>query len=525
MNIKYILKGLIASLILILAITSCESYNEPLLDSLGNTREFSPLGLKAAVRAQTNVELNWTVDTGVDHYVIEFSADDPNFTTIYKTVEVTASQLPVLVKLEGETNYSIRVKAVTPGLEDSKYAVTTASTLSEQLFLPIVNGDIQAKQATLRWVPNSNVTNIFISPGSISHLITPAEKANGIATITGLSSETNYTATLYNSSKVRGKQTFTTEVDPSTGIVITPADDLIATINNAASGAKLYLESGDYTAQSGLITLAKTITIRALKSYDKPKVKLNFLLNSGVVNFTLIDLDLTGSGFTNPSVITISSAATFNDLLISGCYIHDYSRSLFANTATTATSTINSLTIDNSIIRNVNTNGGAEFIDVRFSYIKSIVLQNSTFDTCSDSREFIRLDAVAAFTGTSNVSINSCTLYKVCTTVAAKRILYLRFASNTSTVKNTLIAETPTALYSNQNGTSTPTTPPTFIANNYFNANALFTPAVPVVNTTTLDKSSFTTLDPKFVDAATGNLKVQNQTIIDNKTGDPRWLK
>jgi len=32
-------------------------------------------------------------------------------------------------------------------------------------------------------------------------------------------------------------------------------------------------------------------------------------------------------------------------------------------------------------------------------------------------------------------------------------------------------------------------------------------------------------LDPKFVDAANGNFKVQNQTLIDSKVGDPRWLK
>jgi len=30
---------------------------------------------------------------------------------------------------------------------------------------------------------------------------------------------------------------------------------------------------------------------------------------------------------------------------------------------------------------------------------------------------------------------------------------------------------------------------------------------------------------PGFTDAANGNFKVSNQTIIDNEIGDPRWRK
>lgn len=105
MKAKYIFKGLIVAFLLAIAVSSCESYNEGLLDGIGNTREFSPIDLKATIRNQTTVELTWNVKSGdnADHYVVEFSADDPEFKTIYKTVNVTASQLPVQVALEGET--------------------------------------------------------------------------------------------------------------------------------------------------------------------------------------------------------------------------------------------------------------------------------------------------------------------------------------------------------------------------------------------------------------------------------------
>ncbi|KQB41696.1 DUF5123 domain-containing protein [Flavobacterium aquidurense] len=521
MKTKYILKGLIATLVLAFAISSCESYNEELLDGIGNSREFSPIALTAKVKTQTFVELNWTVNPEADHYTVEFSADDPDFKVIYKTLQVTASQLPLTVQLEGETTYSIRVKAITTGLEDSKWSVVTATTLSEQLFVPVQPVDIEAKQVTLRWTPNSNVTQITLAPGGVTHTITPAEKTAGVAIVTGLTAETEYTATLLNGAKKRGVITFTTGIDIGTGILVKPEDDLNAKINEAAAGAILVLMPGDYTIYKGDIALNKSITIRGLRPDNKPKLHVKFTLNAGTGNLSLIDLDLDGTGVGDFSFITINTAAaTYGDILISGSYVHDYLRALIYGSMNSAK--VASFTVDNSIIKNVSTNLQAETIDFRNTYVASIVLKNSTFDTCSVGREFIRVDN-AGLTGTgltSNVLVDSCTLYNISNTVAAKRILYIRFASNTSTVKNTIIAGT-TAIYSNQNGTTTPTTPPTFATNNYFNASLLYTVGAAAI---TVDKSTtFTTLDPQFVGAATGNFTIKNQTLIDNKVGDPRW--
>src|SRR6218665_629677 len=211
MKTKYIVKGLVGILLVMLTFSSCESYNEAVADSLDVSREFSPIGLKATIRNKTTVELNWTVkkEENADHYVVEFSADDPDFKTIFKTINVAQTELPVQVVLEGETTYSIRVKAVSAtGLEDSKWSITTATTLSEQIMFPVQDADIEAKQVTLRWTPNSSVTQIVLNPGNIIHAITPAEKTAGVATITGLTPETDYTAVLYNGTKKRGDATF-----------------------------------------------------------------------------------------------------------------------------------------------------------------------------------------------------------------------------------------------------------------------------------------------------------------------------
>ena len=66
-KIKYIVKGLLASLLLVLSVSSCDSYNVDLIDELLVDRAFSPIDLKATVRNQTNVELNWTTREDVDH--------------------------------------------------------------------------------------------------------------------------------------------------------------------------------------------------------------------------------------------------------------------------------------------------------------------------------------------------------------------------------------------------------------------------------------------------------------------------
>jgi len=520
MKAKFIIKTFLVSLFMIGTLMSCTGYNEELIDALEVNRVFSPIDLKATVRNQTNVELNWTVRDDADHYVVEFSADDETFSTIFKTVNVTPAQLPITVALEGLTKYSIRVKAVSAtGLEDSKWSTVTATTLSEQIFKSIVNGDIVGTQATLRWTAGSNVTQIVLLPGNITHTITADEKTAGVATITGLAGETSYTATLYNGTKIRGVLSFVSGVDVTSKIVVSPTDNLLQKIADAPSGATLVLQPGDYTSQSGTITLAKSIKIQGFLSYDKPKLNVTFSLASGTSNLSLKDLDLNGTGITNASVVSIASNnAIYGDILISSCNVHDYTRSIIGGSTITG-SKVNSFTVDNSIVTNVNTNIGADFIDFRNIFVANVTLQKSTFNGCSASRDFVRIDAATGFSGTgltSTVLIDACTIYGN-TMLATNRILYVRFLNNVLAVRNTLFASTA-AMYSNQANTATAT----FLNNNYFNSPTLnlASPVSPVKSDAT-----GTSLDPGFTNAATGDFTISNQTLKDRLVGDPRWIK
>ena len=76
--------------------------------------------------------------------------------------------------------------------------------------------------------------------------------------------------------------------------MVLPTDDLFQMIADAAPGDILLLEQGDYTSQTGTITLDKSITIQGLRRDFKPLLKVSFSIVTGAADVSLIDLDLTG---------------------------------------------------------------------------------------------------------------------------------------------------------------------------------------------------------------------------------------
>lgn len=530
MKIKYIIKGLITTLLLLFIVSGCESYSEAVIDDIGAARELSPISVTARIRKQTNIELDWTVSEFADHYVVEIAAENPEFTSILKTINVNASELPIQVALEGETTYSIRVKAVSNrAKEDSKWTVLTATTLSEQLFLPVQPGDILSKQVTLRWVPNSSVTEIVLKHSddtkSVKHTLTAEEKVNGIAIIEGLTSLTTYTANLYNGISKRGSRVIKTAIDITDGIAVTPADNLATVVANAPAGATLILD-GDFTSQVITLVLAKPVTIRGLKDFNKPKLRVTFNiapnLDDIINDINLIDLDLgsTASG-SKVDVVRYTANGNYGKLLISGCTIHDYDRTLIG-AGTGIAARIPSIIIENSVMTNVGIAGSGSFIDFRAAFADEIILRQSTFNKCvPGGSAFIRADNNPGVFGnvTTDVLVENCTFYGVTNTVGASgaQIFYVRFDKNTTTVRNSLFAET-IARFANQSTTETPK----FSKNNYHNTPNLnfANPVLPLKA-----DNSGTALDPQFVSAVTGDFTVKNQTLIDNNIGDPRWIQ
>ena len=509
-----------------LLFVACEDKIDPIVEEIQFERVFTPLELTTRIRNMTTAEISWNLRDDADSYVVEISEDSLLFNTIVRTVEVAPDEVPVSIVLEGQTQYSARVKGVSNGgVADSKWAEVAFKTDAENIFAPLAGEKITANSVTINWPAGESADKFVILPGNTERVITADEIAAGEATITGLNSETEYTIRMVRGTKQRGQVTFTTLVDIGDATAVYPEDDLSAMVAAAAEGDVLVLFPGEFMVHTGTLTLNKSIAIRGLYPYDKPIVHIQFVLEDGVQNVEIADLEMAGS-YTDPetSLATVldhafqynTTGVSYGSLTVTGCNIHDYSKSLFAGSSSIA-STIESISMDNSVVTNILTDG-ADGIDFRGGYVASLSLTNSTFNNVAPGRDFIRLDDTSgAFPGmVTDVLIDHCTLYGVSNNTS-RRVLYVRFVDNTLTVTNTIIAET-VGYYTNQSRSAQPECS----RNNYFNAEGFYTDGY--ASGAKIDLSTnYTTVNPGFVDAVNGDFTVTNQDLIDFSVGDPRW--
>ncbi len=512
MKLTYIKYYLIAFISIVAIAMSCTDSSIDPIEDLNFDQELSPAGLTVKVRDRIALELNWEHRRTSSQYVAQISEGDPNFgvNNIVRTLELTVDQLPFKETLSPETTYYVRVKGVSAaGLASSNWTpVISATTLSEQIFISQEDGDIKAKGATLRWQAGAEVTHLFITPGDITRPISEQEKADGVAILFGLTPETEYSAVIFNDAQARGNTTFTTTMDLGGGTLVTPSDDLLLFINNAADGDILVLEGGDY-GDIGVVELSKSLTIRALENFNKPTISMAVNINAGASIVELIDLDL-GVNSGGNYFIQIREAGSYDLINISGCNIHDYPRSLIRGD--TQGATLTNVIIDNTVITNMSWTGG-DFFDVRKSNILNWTVTNTTFNSCATTRDFFRLDNSGDLAGTGahySVVVENCTFYA--SVLNGKELLDVDFGTNEVKFNKNIIANSDGIF---QNATNANVTE--WTRNNYFMSPAYTTTSLIV------DSGNFTMLDPAFMDAASGNFKLGNQDLIDNGIGDPRW--
>ena len=122
-----------------LLFSGCSKTVDEEITSLNFSRLLSPSGVTATVVNRTSVRLNWNKVAKAETYTIEFFNNDTmDFSgTPVRTVQgVEPDAMPYTVPgLVGETAYSVRIKAVGQGIEDSKWSAATFTTDAEQIFL------------------------------------------------------------------------------------------------------------------------------------------------------------------------------------------------------------------------------------------------------------------------------------------------------------------------------------------------------------------------------------------------------
>lgn len=496
----------------LISLGACSDDIDPEITEVSVSRLFSPVDLKVRIANQTSARLTWKAVRKANSYEIQVfdnNSEDYSGTPLKDIKGVTMGQQPFVIPgFDGDTTYSLRIRALGDGIGESSWISTTFKTDPEQIFKKIEPEDLGAKSVTLKWPAGEEATNITLNPGNVNRVLTPGELENGEVTFTGLVGETEYTAILKNGSKTRGTAIFTTLIDLDGAIQIYPEEDLKAVIEAAEDGDVLALFPGEYLVGTGSVDITKNISIVAAFPTDKPVLHSRFILSgTGNLEFNISNLIL--SGFTvvdgavtenrDTYVLDLTNGAEFATVRLSNIEVIDFQRSLLRGTS--GGGDIQNFIVENSLIYRT-TDGNNEFIDLRSGRVQNISLLNSTFANVASTRMFMRADDIAGFEN-QKVLIEKCTFYNV----GLPSAIWLRVRTVTPyvTVRKNIFVN----LGSGENVVGDNSD---INDNNYVEAAAI----------SGFD-SSAKAYDPNFVDAENYNFTVQEEEVIFGEYGDSRW--
>ena len=538
---KYVL-----GLALLILAGACSSPMDE-ITSMNMARNLSPTDVSLLLIDRTNVQLTWTVNDAADSYTIEVYADDNlefDESHLENVIEeIKGYEVPYLIEnLQGETQYSFRIKAVTDddSSRDSKWSTAKTTTGTEQIMEKPSADEILAKSVTLRWKIGQKATQIVLTPTdesleAITYTVTADDIEAGEATIEGLTPETEYTAVLKNGEKTRGTQTFTTAIELADGDVLVEEDDVLATvIKNAEDGARLIVMPGKYYlnedgTKTAKISIEKNLKIKGLRPNDMPVIYGAYGIKNGVsleIDQCIIDGTGTDTDADKTQAFDFIEEGKCDHLYITNSEIRTFVKGLVYVSLATE---INEITINNTVIHDIITDGG-DFIDNRMGYVKNINLTNSTIYNSCAKRDFVRLDGTGqgnTFAGAGNVinvKIDHCTFYKVGDGAQNRQMFYNRFADNKVTFTNNIVSG-----WNNKRGFTNDKTTDTkaTLSGNYYH-NTLNLMSLADGNTQAVrwfDTEGTALTDEPFEDASSANFTITDPVLKANAPGDPRWIE
>jgi hypothetical protein len=521
MNKIFKYSAILFVLIGMLSLNACSDDIDPVATELEVSRLFSPTDLKVLILNQTTARLEWNAVRNATSYSVEFfenGAEDFSGTPVKSETGLTMSDLPYLEPgFRGETEYSVRVKAVGEGITESKWISTSFETGKEQIFYDVDADDLTHNSVILRWPAGETATTISLTPGDIVHNITEDEIAAGAVAITGLTSETDYTAVMRRDTDTRGTISFRTLIDLGGATQVFPGDDLVKMIAEAEPGEGFALMPGEYVID-GNITVTNTVSIKGVRPNDKPVIKGAIIRMNGGAGLELRNLIIDGTNSDGNQTVVYDEELTtaYGEVVIDGCEISNYTKGVFYASIAVL---IESVTITNTIYSNIECSGG-DFIDFRGGMTKKLDFKNNTVYNSAADRDFIRIDSG----GSTNFPGNSCvitfennTLYNVINKEATtRRIMYVRHADHMIYVRKNLFSNV-LANYSRQSETNIVE----YDSNNYYNSANLYDSSFPHYDAT----STYYTVDPGFADPDNSDFTVSNAEITFYQIGDPRWIK
>ncbi len=511
-RIKYI--AFICGMSLLTLTASCSDPDDE-IKSVAYSRLFSPTDVQAKVQNKTNVRLSWKEVNDAESYTIElFANDNMEFagTPVATYNDITENPYTI-TGLMGETLYSARIKATGQNIAESKWTGVSFETEAEQIFQNVAEDDLKATEVTLRWTAGQTATEIILTPGDISHSVTAEEISAGAATISGLTSETEYTAKLMNGTKIRGSIKFTTLIDFGDATPVNEGDDLTSLLDEAKEGDSFILVSGEFNIENYVLT--KSVKIAGLKPSSKPIINGRFTVASKVASLTLSNIIFDGKKTIDNILELTDEKGNLDALNIDGCEIRNMTKHIIYNNKK---GTFGTITINNSIIDGIANDAGDGF-DLRGGALTSLTVSNTTIS--NGIRSLVRCQVAA------NVTFENCTFYNICTTDDSNNTGLFRVEKSGSKliIYNCLVVNIGLANPTNANsgtwGRADKLKADEDIKNIfYFNSPNLWS------NSHKTDFTSFAIeADPGFKDAVNGDFTISNEDMIDKKIGDPRWIK
>jgi hypothetical protein len=412
--------SILLSCLCLFILTACDEKVNDWDVEPGYERLFRPTSFTTSTLQPTSVELGYFGVADATKYVFEFSEGDSlQFNNITKTIEIQADTLTpydeaeTIVEtqyrtwfenLKGTTRYSVRMKAIsTTSNMESGYSQLYFVTPNEQIF---TGSTPSLDKAIVSWIAGVAVTHIVYRNNANEEeqtlQLSDQQKAEGQATITGLSPGASYTAVIYNEDARRGEVTFRTLGIPSdegryvrltsddaifiNDILNTCATEGAQTVVLVCEGSQVY-EFATITIPAGIDKLYFVGNLGAggiLPELFLHRINLSSLMTS--LSFQKIDLNarLNSSNY----VFDIGGTSNwFQTIDFEGCIIRNIGRSLVR--PNNANIDIEAIRFNNCTINNVGVSGyGFINMGVDVVNIGLISLTNSTVTEIGSDRLF-----------------------------------------------------------------------------------------------------------------------------------------
>lgn len=420
-----------------LFMTACKKSLDGSVTDPSQSRSFTPTNL-AMITSKDTVYFTWSAPlfaTSGMTYKVDIATDTSFSNIVWSVVSDTTNAFATDSVLLLNTPYYARVR-VNPylTLAASNYCVSTHSfkLLGFQYLKLIRDFDITSTSVLLNWYLNGNtsgVTNVILtqSGGSaISVPVTSSEALAGSKNITGLIPGKKYALQLFAGKLSLGTTSFTTPPTVNfTTILTAGVDSLAAAIAAASDGDVIGLNPGTYSLTSATSIIQKSISIRSVS--NNPADTKVFSKELDIVGtgagLTLAGIDFSGN-YTGTSygtyfmqllgsVALSSTPATFTNIRIDNCLIHDYATCIIRGDRCTNANDfkIGTISINNtqmSYIDSGNVNGYYNFSFAKLQF-DNISFTKSTFYGLGEGMLNIST-TLNAYGTTPTINIEYCTM-------------------------------------------------------------------------------------------------------------------